>query len=218
MPTRVKICGLRTEAALDAALAAGADFVGFVFHDASPRHVALPEAARLAARARGKAQIVALVVDPHDAALQAIADAVHPDMFQLHGDETPDRTRAIRTRSGAKVMKAVPVATPADAAVALAFRDAADLILFDAKPPPNSPIPGGNGIPFDWRALDAVRHRLPWILSGGLTPDNVAEAIRLTGATMVDVSSGVESARGVKDAGLIRRFVDAAKAAHAPAA
>lgn len=213
MTTRVKICGLKTEEALRVALDSGADLVGFVFHEKSPRNIS-PEAAKpLAALARGKAEIVALVVDPTDATLQAILEAVKPDLIQLHGNETPDRVAEIRRRFAAPVMKALSVASKADAEQARAYAGAADVLLFDAKPPLQSDIPGGNGEVFDWTLIDAVRNVLPWVLSGGLTPENVAAAIRATGATAVDVSSGVERARGEKDPALIRAFVKAAKAA-----
>jgi len=211
--TKVKICGLRTEAALEAALAGGADFVGLVFFPPSPRNLA-PEAARgLAARARGRAGIVALMVDPDDALIAAVAAAVDPDMLQLHGEESPERVAEVRQRWGKPVMKAIKVETAADAAAALRYRNSADLILFDARAPHESTRPGGNGAPFDWRALAAVKDQLPYMLSGGLTPDNVADAIRITGAAMVDVSSGVEARPGEKDPELIRRFLRAAKAA-----
>jgi phosphoribosylanthranilate isomerase len=209
--TRVKICGLTSEAALDAALEAGADMVGFVFFPNSPRHVSLERGAALAARARGRSAIVALVVDPEDAELDAIAAAMRPDVFQLHGRETPDRADAIRAHTGASVMKALAVEGRGDAQRAFAYRESADLILFDAKQPPGSNLPGGNGLTFDWSLLDAVRGRVPFVLSGGLTPDNVANAIRATGAAAVDVSSGVESAPGEKDVAKIRAFIRAAK-------
>ncbi|KAB2849357.1 MAG: phosphoribosylanthranilate isomerase [Hyphomicrobiaceae bacterium] len=213
MPTRVKICGLKTAGTVSAALDSGADYVGFVFYPRSPRSVALADAASLRGAAIGRAAAVALVVDADDARIGEIAAAVRPDMFQLHGSETPERTRQIKAMTRLPVMKAISVATAADALRALDYADAADLILFDAKPAPGdtSALPGGNGIPFDWRAINEVADRVPFILSGGLTCDNVAEAIRLTKAKAVDVSSGVESAPGVKDAELIRRFIRAAK-------
>jgi phosphoribosylanthranilate isomerase len=211
MPTKVKICGLKTEAALETALAGGADYVGFVFFGPSPRNVTPARAKILAARARGRARIVALMVDPDDALIAEVVAAAAPDILQLHGQETPARVAEIRARWGIPVMKAVPVETVDDARAALRFSSAADLILFDARAPADSTRPGGNGTPFDWRLLLAVRDEAPFVLSGGLTPDNVAEAIRLTGATIVDVSSGVESRPGEKDPDLIGRFLRAAK-------
>ena len=192
MTTKVKICGLKTEAALEAALAGGADYVGLVFFPKSPRNVTPALAKALADKARGRARIVALTVDADDALLDTIAAAVAPDLIQLHGEESPDRVAAIRRRCGIPVMKAIKVETADDARRALAYREAADLVLFDARAPADSTRPGGNGAPFDWRALLGVKDEIAFMLSGGLTPDNVAEAIRTTGAPIVDVSSGVE--------------------------
>ena len=211
MTTKVKICGLNTEAALEAALAGGADYVGLVFFPPSPRNVT-PEAAKaLAAKARGRAKVVALVVDADDARLDAVIAAAAPDLLQLHGEETPGRVAEIRRRWRTPVMKAIKVETVEDARAALAYREAADLVLFDARAPADSTRPGGNGAPFDWRALLGVKDAVPFMLSGGLTPENVAEAIRATGAAIVDVSSGVETSPGEKDPELIRRFLRAAK-------
>ena len=211
MPTKVKICGLKTEAALEAALAGGADYVGLVFFPPSPRNVTLAVAKALADSARGRARIVALMVDPDDALVAQVAASVAPDLIQLHGYETPTRVAEVRARWGISVMKAVPVETAEDAHAARQFSPAADLILFDDRAPADSARPGGNGAPFDWRTLLGVTEGIPFVLSGGLTPDNVAEGIRLTGATIVDVSSGVESRPGEKDSDLIRRFLRAAK-------
>jgi phosphoribosylanthranilate isomerase len=209
--TKVKICGLKTEAALEAALAGGADYVGLVFFPPSPRNIT-PEAARpLAARARGRAKIVALLVDPDDALVEAVVTAVNPDLLQLHGDETPERVSEVRRRWGKPVMKAIKVASAEDAQAAFDYAGVADLILFDARAPKDSTRPGGHGAAFDWNLLSGIKGRMPFMLSGGLTPDNVAEAIRITGATMVDVSSGVESRPGEKDPELIRRFLRVAK-------
>lgn len=212
MPIKVKICGIRSAEALDAALSAGADFIGLVFFPPSPRHVDLAAAAALADAARGRAAIVALLVDATDEQVIEVMAGVSPDILQLHGSETPERVADIRRRSGRRVMKAIKVETAADADAALRYA-AADLILFDAKAPKGAVLPGGNGLVFDWHALADVTPRLacPWMLSGGLTPDTVAEAVRLTGAPMVDVSSGVETAPGHKSAELIRRFLRAAK-------
>ncbi len=211
--TKVKICGLKTEAALEAALAGGADYVGLVFFAPSPRNITPEAASPLADKARGRAKIVALLVDPDDALIDAVIAAVDPDLLQLHGEETPERVAEVRRRWGKPVMKAIKVATAEDALAALDYADAADLILFDARPPRDSSRPGGHGTAFDWHILDGIKGRLPFMLSGGLTPDNVAEAIRITGAPMVDVSSGVERRPGEKDPELIRRFLQAAKAA-----
>jgi phosphoribosylanthranilate isomerase len=211
--TKVKICGLKTAAALEAALAGGADYVGLVFFPPSPRFLTPAEAAPLATQARGRARIVALVVDPDDALIDAVVGAVDPDLLQLHGEESPERVAEVRRRWAKPVMKAVKIETAEDAEAALRYRGIADLVLFDARPPRGSPLPGGNGLPFDWRALAGVKDKVPYMLSGGLTPDNVAEAIRVTGAAAVDVSSGVEARLGEKDPGLMRRFLRAAKPA-----
>jgi phosphoribosylanthranilate isomerase len=211
MTTKVKICGLKTEAALDAALAGGADYVGMVFFAPSPRSIDPAAATTLAGKARGKARIVALLVDPEDALIDAVIRATSPDMLQLHGEETPDRALAIRRRWELPVIKAVKVATAADARVALNYRAMADMVLFDAKPPEGADRPGGHGSAFDLSVLTGVKEHVPFMLSGGLTADNVAEAIRATRASIVDVSSGVESSPGVKDAALIQRFLQAAK-------
>lgn len=216
MTVAVKICGLKTEEALEAALQNGADYVGLVFHAKSPRNVDLASARKLADKARGRAKIVALLVDPDDERLAEVVAAVEPDLIQLHGAETPARVAAIAARFQRPVMKAVKVASPADAQSALAYGGKAELILFDAKAPEGreGALPGGNGVAFDWRALEGVRGKIGYMLAGGLTPLNVAEAIRLTGAEAVDVSSGVESGPGEKDCELIRRFLHAAKTAN----
>src|SRR5688572_11723518 len=210
--TKVKICGLSTEAALAAALDGGADYVGLVFFPPSPRNLTPDRARPLAAVARGRARIVALMVAPDDALIDRVVAAVDPDLLQLHGEESPERVAEVRRRWSRPVMKAVKVETARDAEVALHYQDVADLILFDARAPKGSPLPGGNGLPFDWRALAGVKDKVAYMLSGGLTPDNVAEAIRLTGAAIVDVSSGVEVHPGEKDPELIRSFLRAAKA------
>jgi phosphoribosylanthranilate isomerase len=210
--TKVKICGLTTDAALEAALAAGADYVGLVFFPPSPRNVTMETARPLAAKARGRAKVVALMVDPDDALVDRVVAAVDPDLLQLHGEETPERVAEVRRRSAKPVMKAIKVETAEDAQAALAYRGVADLILFDACAPWDATRPGGNGAAFDWSALAGVKDEVAYMLSGGLTPDSVAEAIRVTGAAIVDVSSGVEVRPGEKDPDLIRRFVRAAKA------
>ena len=215
MTVEVKICGLRTSEALDAALDAGADYVGFVFYGRSPRNVELSAAGLLADAARGRAKSVALVVDADDALLTRIVEEVAPDIIQLHGAESPERAGDIRQRFGRPVMKAVSVSGPEDVRGALTYAGKADRILFDAKPQSGETgaLPGGNGIAFDWRALAAADASIDYVLAGGLTPENVVEAVQLTGARAVDVSSGVESRPGEKDAGLIRRFISAAKTA-----
>ncbi|WP_374333551.1 phosphoribosylanthranilate isomerase [Aestuariivirga sp.] len=214
MPVEVKICGLSTPETVDAAIAAGADLVGFVFYPRSPRNVSLQQAAALAARARGKARIVTLVVDADDALLQSIAAEVRPDLIQAHGTETPARIAEIARLTGKPVIKAIRVKDDADIAAAADYSTVASLILYDAKAPETlgNALPGGNGHAFDWGLLEGEQ-RPAFILAGGLTPENVSQAIRVTGAPVVDVSSGVESAPGVKDIGLIRKFIEAAKSA-----
>lgn len=211
MPVEVKICGLSTPAMVRNALAAGADLVGFVFFPKSPRHVTVEQAAALAPLARGHARVVALVVDADDAMLTAINAAVDPDLFQAHGSETPERIAAIKALTGKPVIKAIKVKNGADVAEARAYAGVADLLLYDAKAPESlaGALPGGNGLAFDWTLLG--KGSAGFMLSGGLTPDNVADAIRITGAPIVDVSSGVESSPGVKDPALVRKFIEAAK-------
>lgn len=208
---RVKICGLRSPEAVAAAVGAGAAYLGFVFFPKSPRHVTLAEAAALAVEVPPGVAKVALVVDADDAALEALTATVPVDMIQLHGREDPARVREVRARWGLPVMKAVGIAGAGDLAKIDLYAGVADQLLIDAKPPKGADLPGGNGLAFDWRLLAGRRWPVPWMLAGGLTPGNVAEAVRLTGARQVDVSSGVESAPGVKDAGLVRAFVAAAQ-------
>ena len=219
MQVKVKICGIKTPEALQAALAARADFVGFVFYPPSPRSLAPEVAAELAELARGRAAIVALIVDADDATIERIVMAVEPDFLQLHGSESPERVAEIARRWGRPAIKAIKVESAGDAERALDYVDIAKLILFDAKAPKDlaGALPGGNGLAFDWRLLDGVKDRVPFMLSGGLTPDNVADAIAATGATIVDVSSGVETAPGTKSPDLIRQFIAAARAAYVPA-
>lgn len=207
---RVKICGLKTPDTVDAAVSAGAAYVGFVLFDASPRAVSVDEARALAIGVPPGVAKVALVVDADNARLDEITGRVPLDMLQLHGSETPERVAEVRARTGLPVMKAVGIAEAEDVAKIDLYADAADQILVDAKPPRTSVLPGGNGLSFDWRLVSNRRWATPWMLAGGLTPDNVAEAIALTGAKQVDVSSGVESAPGAKDSALIRAFLDAA--------
>ena len=215
MPATIKICGLSTAPTLRAALAARVDMVGFVFFERSPRFVTLDRARELAAEARGRAKIVALSVDASDKTLAAIVASVAPDLLQLHGSESPARVAEIKRTFAVAAMKALGVAEAADFEKALEFEDAADWLLIDAKPPRDATRPGGNGAPFDWRLARSFAPKIPWLLSGGLEPANVGEAIALSGARGVDVSSGIERAPGVKDIGKIRAFVAAARAAFA---
>lgn len=207
--TLAKICGLTTPETLDAALAGGAAFVGAVVFPRSPRHIAPIQAAALFERARGRAGVVAVLVDPDDALLTEVALILRPDLIQLHGAETPERAAAARRLTGARVVKAVPVRDAADLDAAAAWGGAADWLMFDARPPEASDLPGGVGARFDWSLLSGRRFSRPWFLAGGLDPDNVAEAVRLTGAPAVDVSSGVESAPGVKNPARIAAFLRA---------
>jgi len=218
MSVKVKICGLKTARALDVALEAGTDYFGLVFYEPSPRNVGHETAAMLADRGRGQAQSVALLVNPDSAALQRVLDQVTPDLIQLHGDEPPERVREIRAIANRPVIKAVKVETSSDVETARAYEECADLILYDSKAPDGKvdALPGGNGMPFDWQALMSVKRSNSFMLSGGLNPDNVAAAIAETNAPIVDVSSGVESAPGVKDDALIRRFIEIAKSASHP--
>jgi phosphoribosylanthranilate isomerase len=215
MVSTVKICGLSTAPTLEAALAAGADMVGLVFFARSPRFVSLDQAAALAKRAHGRAKVVALSVDADDEALAAIIAKVSPDMLQLHGSETPARVAAIRQVFGRPVMKAIGVSERSDFARARDYEGVADWLLIDAKPPKEASRPGGNGRAFDWRLARDFSPKIPWLLSGGLDADNVGEAIALSRANGVDVSSGVERAPGVKDVEKIRAFVESARAAFA---
>lgn len=208
---RCKICGLRTPADVEAAAAAGAGYIGLVFFPRSPRHLELPAARDLALAAPVGLAKVGLVVDADDAQLEAITDAVPLDMLQLHGRESPARVAAVKARFGLPVMKAVGVAEAADLAAIAEYEAVADQILVDAKARKGAALPGGNGLAFDWRLIAGRQWQRPWMLAGGLTPGNVAEAVRLTGAAQVDVSSGVESAPGVKDAARIAAFVAAAQ-------
>lgn len=211
MKTRVKICGLREPDHVAAAVGAGAAYVGLVFFAKSPRNIEPAAARALALTVPEGVAKVALTVDASDAELDRITAMVPVDMLQLHGHETPERVREVRARYGLPVMKAVGLAGPGDLTALEAFQDVADQILVDAKPPLNADLPGGNGLAFDWRLLLGRVWRRPWMLAGGLTPENVALAIRSTNARQVDVSSGVERAPGVKDAALIRAFIGAAQ-------
>lgn len=209
----VKICGLSTEEAVDAALSAGADMLGFVFFPPSPRAVDTAWARHLMRRAPQRAETVALVVDADDALVAEVARMCGPDWFQLHGSETPERVDALRAMTGARIMKALPVDGRPDPGLLAAYGAVSDRILFDAKPPKDADRPGGHGRVFDWRLLDALGGETPYMISGGLDAGNVGEAVATSRAMGVDVSSGVETAPGAKDAGLIRDFLAAARRA-----
>lgn len=206
---RVKICGLTRPEHVRAAVEAGARYIGLVFFPKSPRNVDISTAAELALEVPPGVAKVALVVNPDDALLDEITAAVPIDMIQLHGSESPERVAEIRARTGLPVMKAVGIAGEDDLALLDAYMPVADQILVDAKPPKDADVPGGMGVPFDWRLIAGRHWGKPWMLAGGLTPENVGLAVKLTGARQVDVSSGVESAPGEKDADLIRAFIEA---------
>lgn len=211
MPTDVKICGLKTAEALAAALDGGASHVGFIFFPKSPRNILPEEAGQLRRAALGRAGAVAVTVDADDALLDGIVAAMAPDMLQLHGKESPARVAAVKARYALPVMKALSVSEAADVEAAAAYEGVADRMLFDARPPKGAELPGGNGVPFDWRILDGYRG--DYFLSGGLTPENVGAAIRLLDPPGLDVSSGVENAPGEKALGLIAAFFAAVRAA-----
>jgi phosphoribosylanthranilate isomerase len=213
MTLHVKICGLRTPEALDAALEGGADMVGFVFFPPSPRNLGFEAARALGERVKGRARKVALSVDATDAELAQAIDALKPDLLQLHGKETPERVVAVRTRFGLPVMKALPVEARADLAPIRIYEKIVDRILFDARAPREATRPGGLGKAFDWHLLENLDLAVPFMLSGGLDAGNVADALRVTRAPSVDVSSGVERAPGEKDPDKIRAFVRAAREA-----
>ena len=207
MPVTAKICGLPTPETLDAAIAGGASHVGFVFFPPSPRNLSRDRAAQLAARVPAHAQRVGVFVDPDDALIDQAIAAGHLDILQLH-DTAPDRAAAIKARTRLPIWCAIAVRKQADLMSAPRYSGVADRLLYDAKTPPGATLPGGMGVRFDWHLLDGFRHPLPWALSGGLDPFNVTEAVRITGATLVDVSSGVESAPGIKDASRIAAFLE----------
>jgi phosphoribosylanthranilate isomerase len=215
MPLLVKICGLRSPEALDVALDAGADQVGFVFFAPSPRNLAYGAARALGERVKGRAGKVALTVDATDEMLGEIVEAVRPDMLQLHGSETPERVVAVRTRFGLPVMKALPVEDRASLSSIRLYANVADKIIFDARAPREATRPGGLGKAFDWRLLEGIDPGIPFMLSGGLDVGNVADALSITRAPGVDVSSGVERIPGEKDPDKIRAFVRAARQADA---
>ncbi|MEW9806300.1 phosphoribosylanthranilate isomerase [Mesorhizobium sp. ZMM04-5] len=213
MTLDVKICGLTKPDALEAALRNGASHVGFIFFGKSPRNVAPAEAGRLRTLATGRARAVAVTVDADDATLDAMVAAMSPDMLQLHGHEPPERVAAVKARHGLPVIKAFSIRDAGDLAAIAPYRGVADRFLFDAKPPKGAELPGGNGVPFDWRVLAALDPDVDYMLSGGLNSRNIGEALRLVRPAGIDVSSGVESAPGVKDVGLIDAFFEAVRAA-----
>ena len=212
-PLITKICGIKTQAVLDAAVDAGADMVGFVHFPRSPRHLELDPIAELISMARGRVETCVLLVNPDNTLVAQVA-ALGPDWIQLHGPETPHRVEAIRDEAGIAIMKACPIGSAEDVAHVAAYAEIADRILLDAKPPKGADRPGGLGDTFDWALLKALDPSLGFMLSGGLTPDTVAAAIKAVHPMGVDVSSGVETSPGVKDAGLVRAFIEKARAAH----
>ncbi len=216
MPLTVKICGLRTPETLDVALESGADLVGFVFFPPSPRNLGLEAARRLGGQVRGHAGKVALTVDATDDTLRDVVAALKPDMLQLHGKETPERVAVVRSRFGLPVMKALPIASRRDLSPIHLYAKVADRLIFDARAPKGATRPGGLGTPFDWTLLAGLNSGVPFMLSGGLDAGNVAEALAITRAPGVDVSSGVESTPGVKDPAKIREFIRVARALDAP--
>ena len=213
MSVTAKICGLSTPEAVQAALEGKAGWLGFVFFDKSPRKVTAETAARLAAPARGRARVVAVMVDPTDAEVETVARVLAPDLIQLHGKETPARVLAIRAKSGAGVIKVISVSEPPDLDASAAYDGMVDHLMFDAKPPKGSDLPGGVGARFDWDMMKGRRFERPWLLAGGLDPWNVTDALDRSGAPLVDVSSGVERGAGLKDPALITAFLDAVRRA-----
>lgn len=205
----IKICGLKTPDAVAAALDGGAPHIGFIFFPKSPRHITPLEAAALRGAAKGRAKVVAVTVDADDATLDAIVDAVKPDMLQLHGHETPERVRIVKDRYGLPVMKAFAIREASDLEAITPYKGVADRFLFDAKPPKGADLPGGNGVSFDWSLLDALDEGVDYMLSGGLNAGNIAEALQKTRAPGIDISSGVERAPGEKDVRLIEEFFQA---------
>lgn len=211
MTIETKLCGFTTEETIIAALNAGVAYIGFVFFPASPRNITPEEAGKLAEHIREKAKIVAVTVNPEDTLLSTICEHVQPDFFQLHGNESVERVKEIRKRFGVKVIKAIKVRSGDDIASAGQYANDVAMILFDAKPPKDSILPGGMGVSFDWELLKDRRFSFPWMLSGGLHLDNIAEAVHSTGATRIDLSSSVETAPGVKDPSLIQSFLEKVK-------
>lgn len=208
-----KICGLSTPETVQAALDGGAAFLGFNFFPPSPRYLTPDAAARLAPPVRGKATIVAVTVDPDDDLIDRLMASLKPDLIQLHGKETPSRVRQVAARAGVGAIKALPVSVSSDLDAALAFETVVEHLMFDARPPADAAMPGGLGSPFDWTILAGRRFARPYLLAGGLDPWNVGEALRQSGAPIVDVSSGVERGPGIKDPGLISAFLEAVRRA-----
>lgn len=214
MSVRAKICGLSTPEAVRAALDGGTSHIGFLFFDKSPRNIAPEAAALLAAEARSRGvKITAVTVDPDDALLDRLTATLKPDLIQLHGKETPSRAHAVTARTGAGIIKVLSVSDASDLAPASAFEPVVEHLMFDARPPKDHPLPGGAGVRFDWTIMAGRRFQRPWFLAGGLDPWSVGEAVRLTGAPLVDVSSGVERGPGLKDPALITAFLDAVRRA-----
>ncbi|MDJ1464519.1 phosphoribosylanthranilate isomerase [Nitratireductor sp. GZWM139] len=213
MTLDVKICGLKTEEALAAALDGGASHIGFIFFEKSPRHVEPDQAGRLREAARGRADVVAVTVNADDAALDAIVAAAKPDILQLHGAESPERVAEVKARYGLPVMKAFAIREAADLEKIAPYRGIADRFLFDAKPPKGSDLPGGNGVSFDWELLAALDDGVDYMLSGGLNAANIGAALNAASPRAIDISSGVERAPGEKDPDLIRNFFRAVRAA-----
>lgn len=208
MKPDVKICGLSTPETIEAALSRGATHIGFVHFEKSPRHLGIEAMADLARLVAGRAETVIVTVNPDDDLIARFAEEVRPDWLQLHGKETPERVAAVKARTGLKVMKALPVAESADLEAVARYRSVADRILLDSKRPKGSNLPGGNGVSFDWTLLSTLDRDLPYMLSGGIDAENVAEALRIARPSGIDISSGVESAPGIKDVGRINRFFD----------
>jgi phosphoribosylanthranilate isomerase len=211
-PVLIKICGIRTPEVLEATIAAGADMVGFVHFPRSPRHADIDTIGSLISQARGRVETCVMLVNPDNSTVVEVA-ALGPDWIQLHGPETPRRVEAIRAEAGVSIMKALPIGDADDVAAVMGFAEVADRLLLDAKPPKQADRPGGHGVPFDWALLKALDPKLSFMLSGGLTPDSVAEAVRAVGPMGIDVSSGVEKAPGEKDLALIRAFITNARGA-----
>jgi len=211
MAIRVKICGINSVESADAAVRAGADFVGLMFHPRSPRMVNAEQARMLSDRMKGRARVVAVMVEPDDAALQATVANAKPDFIQLHGNESPTRVSAIRSVTGLPVIKVIAVSEPADLVAAASYEAVADMLMFDAKAPANATREGGHGTAFDWQMLNGRAFSRPWLLAGGLDAENVSRAIAISGAPGVDVSSGVETAPGQKSAEMIRAFIESVR-------
>ncbi|MDA4845302.1 phosphoribosylanthranilate isomerase [Hoeflea poritis] len=218
MSVSVKICGLKTQETLEAAIDGGASHVGFIFFAKSPRNIALKDAGLLADRARGRARNVAVSVNADDETLDAIVSEVRPDMLQLHGSESPERVAAVKARYGLPVMKAVALKEQGDLRQMEPYQGVADRFLFEARPPAGSELPGGNGVPFDWTILSTIDPDIDYMLSGGLDAENIGDALAATGARGVDLSSGVESAPGQKDIKRIAEFFEALRSAERAAA